>query len=54
MQTIQVYKLQDGDPRIASLGKDKVFRTENWCMQCVRAGNIEDDTNRTFVNLGGM
>lgn len=54
VQTIQVYKLAEGDPRIQQLGKDKVFRTENWCLQCIRAGNVEDDSTRTFVNIGGM
>jgi len=49
-----VYKLREGDPRIAQLGKDKVFRTENWCLECMRGANIEDDKTRTFVNLGGM
>ena len=53
-QNTQVFKLREGDPRIAQMGKDKVYRTENWCTNCMRSANIEDDSSRTFVNLGGM
>lgn len=54
IEVVQVYKLREGDPRIQGLGKDKVFRTERWCLNCIRSSNVEDDVGRTFVNLGGL
>lgn len=49
---VMLYKLREGDPRIAQYGKDKVYKSERWCLQCIRGANIEDDSNRTMLGIG--
>lgn len=49
---VQVFKLREGDPRIAQMGKDKVFKSERWCLRCMRGANIEDDSDRTMLGIG--
>ena len=52
IEYVQVFKLREGDPRIAQMGKDKVFKSERWCLPCVRAAPMEDDSNRTMLGIG--
>ena len=52
VQIVQVYKLREGDPRVAQTGKDKVFKTENWCLQCMRGANMEDDSSKVMLGVG--
>jgi len=53
MQVLSVLKLREGHPQIAQNGgKDKIYRTENWCLQCVNNPTYEDDSNRTIMGVG--
>ena len=52
VEYVMVYKLREGDPRIQQMGKDKVFKSERWCLACFRGANIEDDSNRTMLGSG--
>lgn len=52
VQVIQVYKLREGHPEIARTGKDKIFRTENWCLRCINSPSMEDDAGRTILGVG--
>lgn len=52
VQVISVMKLKEGHPQIAQNGgKDKIYRTENWCLRCVVTGT-EEDSNRTIMGVG--
>ena len=52
VQIIQTFKLREGHPAIAQNGgKDKIFRTENWCLRCLVTGT-EEDSSRTMLGVG--
>jgi len=52
IQVISAVKLRDGHPQIAANGgKDKLYKTENWCTRCVTTGT-EEDSNRTILGVG--
>jgi hypothetical protein len=49
--TYQLFAYMPGDPRILKKGLDREEQWENWCLQCIRAGYIEDDMGRTSISV---
>jgi hypothetical protein len=47
----QLWAYPPGDSRIMKLGVDRQISVENWCLSCVRAAAIDDDTSRTGVSV---
>lgn len=51
VQTVRVFSYPPKDPRIARDGVDGELLRENWCLACIRAAPMEDDSGKCPVSI---